>query len=210
MLLELVDGPSEFLTSICLKEFLQSSVAELPDLFLSLCVLNCWQISVADTVAQCSFSYHFSTLAVLLILEPRMISGLYSITRGESATTDVIKIVDYCWEPGDFWGSHNGYLLGHLVKLLDCSINMCICEFTIEICIEVNYHFLIDNLGRARLDPCQVDPVLSEDIKSTLKYAWLILECDGNTSPILDLPVCLHVTLRMMCDRRLMCTHRSI
>jgi hypothetical protein len=50
----------------------------------------------------------------------------------------------------------------------------------LEICIEVNYHLLVDDLGWARLNPREVDSVLGENIQSILEYPRPVLQRDGN------------------------------
>ena len=50
MLLELIDGPSEFLAGISLEHFLKVAVAEIPNLLFSLGVFNPRNLTVPDSV----------------------------------------------------------------------------------------------------------------------------------------------------------------
>ena len=180
MLLELIDGPSEFLAGVGLEHFLKVAIAEIPDILLGLGVFNPRNLTVPDSVRESLLRNHVFALPVFGIVESRMVCLLDSVTRGESPLADVIEIVDDSGEPGHLWGADYDDLFSHLLEISDGLGYMDIGHLAIEICIEVDYHLLIDDLGWPRLNPSEVDSVLGEYIQSILKYPRPVLQRDGN------------------------------
>lgn len=180
MLLELIDGPSELLAGVGLEHFLEVAIAEIPDILLGLGVFNPRNLTVPDSVSESLLRNHVFALPVFGIVESGMICLLDSITRGESPLADVIEVIDDSGEPGHFWGADYDDLFSHLLEISDGLGYMDIGHPAIEICIEVDYHLLVDDLGWPRLYPRQVDSVLGENIKSILKYSWPVLQRDGD------------------------------
>lgn len=179
MLLELIDGPSEFLAGVRFEHFLKVAIAEIPDVLLGLGVFNPRNLTIPDSVRERLLRYHFFALPIFGIAESGVICLLDSVTRGESPLADVIEVVDDCGKPGHLWGADYDDLLSHLFKVSDGLGHMNVGDLALEIRIEVDHHLLVDDFRWPRLYPREVDSVLGEHIQRLLKYPWPVLQRDG-------------------------------
>ena len=81
MLLELIDGPSEFLAGVRFEHFLKVAIAEIPDVLLCLGVFNPRNLTVPDSVRERLLRNHVFALPVFGIAESGVICLLDSVTR---------------------------------------------------------------------------------------------------------------------------------
>lgn len=66
---------------------------------------------------------------------------------------------------------------------------MRIFQFSLEVSIKLDDLVMLDRFCRTRLDPRQVNAMMSKDIQSALEDSSLIIYRERNGCPILDLPV---------------------
>jgi hypothetical protein len=146
MLLKLLNSPLELFASICLEELLQAPVTKLPHILFGLSVLYDGETFVLKLVAQGRLCDDISSFSVLRVVEPRVISRLDAIARGEHSLAYVVKVHDLCGEPRYLRCPDYGHLRGEVFQILDRLVHMLIRYFALEVCVKLYLVLPVDHL----------------------------------------------------------------
>ena len=136
-LLELANGPVELITSIRLEHFKQVAVAECPNVFFLLGILQSWN-RVYHFVVHGHLGHLSASLDVYRIAEGRMVAFLDAVTLGQYPFADVVEVINVNWEPGDGLRAYFGDSRRYRFKLFHCSEHVLVLKATVEVNVEVD------------------------------------------------------------------------
>ena len=188
LLLELSDGPVEFVARVRLVHVDQVLVAEGPHLFLGLCVVQP-RDRVAHPVVHGHLCDFFSTLFVDWIAEGWMVSLLDSIALRKHALSDMVEVIDVDGEPRHGLLSNLSDALGDSFKLAHSHLHVLVFEAAVEVDVEIDDALaIVCGLRWTRLDRRHVDVLLLQNAQRFIENTGPVFEGQENADSVFHLP----------------------
>ena len=104
---------------------------------LLLRVVNYRDVFIKDICVQRQLGNVVSPSFILLIIETRVVSHLYSVSFSEQGLPDVVDVSDMGWEPRNFWRPTDCEMLRHSADFRDRLANILLFHCSFEIHVKI-------------------------------------------------------------------------
>ena len=175
LFLELSNGPVELVAGIILVHVDQILVAEGPDVFLRLRVIEAGN-RISHPVVHGHLGDLLPAFAVDRVAEAGMVGVLDAIALRQDALSDVVEVVDIYGEPRNGLRANFSDALGHGLELSHGCLHIIVLKTSMEVDVKVDNTLIVCSLGRARRDRSHVDVVLVEYAERVIQDAWSVFE----------------------------------